>query len=40
MASQFSGYGPFAILMRVPVIGGQTITPDLNGPGSVLYRWP
>lgn len=40
LASQFSGNGSFAILMRVPVIGGQTMTPDFKVPGSVLYRWP
>jgi hypothetical protein len=40
IASNFTDSSPFAILMRVPVIGGQTITPDLNAPDSVLYQWP
>ena len=40
IAKQFFGSSSFAILMRVPIIGGQTMTPDLNAPGSVLYQWP
>jgi transcriptional regulator with XRE-family HTH domain len=30
----------FGILMRVQVIGGETLTPDFNTEGTVLYQWP
>ena len=30
----------FGILMRVQVIEGETLTPDLNTSGTVLYQWP
>ena len=30
----------YAILMRVKVIKNETMTPDFNSPGSVLYQWP
>ncbi len=30
----------FAILMRVAVISGQTMTPDFRNPDCVLYQWP
>jgi hypothetical protein len=30
----------FGILMRVQVIEGETLTPDLNTEGTVLYQWP
>jgi hypothetical protein len=30
----------FVILMRVPVLGGQTVSPSLKSPGTVLFRWP
>jgi transcriptional regulator with XRE-family HTH domain len=30
----------FGILMRVQVIEGETLTPDFNIPGTVLYQWP
>jgi len=36
----FSGSDHFAILMRVPVLGGQTVSPSLKSPGTVLFRWP
>jgi hypothetical protein len=36
----FTGTDHFVILMRVPVLGGQTISPSLNSPGTVLFRWP
>lgn len=29
----------FGILMRVPVIGGQTMTPDFTNPRTILYQW-
>jgi hypothetical protein len=36
----FKGYSYFAILMRVLVIEGKTMTPDFHGANCVLYRWP
>jgi hypothetical protein len=30
----------FGILMRVRVIGGETLTPDFSTAGTVLYQWP
>ena len=30
----------FGILMRVQVIEGETLTPDLSTEGTVLYQWP
>jgi hypothetical protein len=30
----------FVILMRVPVLGSQTISPSLKNPGAVLFHWP
>lgn len=30
----------FGILMRVQVIEGKTLTPDVSIPGTVLYQWP
>lgn len=30
----------FGILMRVQVIGGETLTPDFGTAGTVLYQWP
>jgi transcriptional regulator with XRE-family HTH domain len=30
----------FVILMRVPVLGSQTISPSLRNPGAVLFQWP
>jgi hypothetical protein len=40
ISANFSGAEEFVILIRVQVIEGQTMTPDLNIPGSVLYKWP
>jgi hypothetical protein len=40
LKSQFSGTDKFAILMRVPVLGGQTVSPSLQSPGTVLFQWP
>lgn len=36
----FADPSTFAILMRVQVIGGRTLTPDFNAAGSILYKWP
>jgi len=32
--------GTFALLMRVPVLGGQAISPDLDIAENRLYEWP
>lgn len=36
----FTSSNSYAILMRVPVLGSQAMTPDFNAARSVLYRWP
>jgi hypothetical protein len=36
----FPGSDRFVILMRVPVLGGQTVSPSLKSPDTVLFRWP
>jgi|SRR5215469_15766398 len=36
----FSGSDRFVILMRVPVLGGMTMSPALRSPGTVLFSWP
>jgi len=40
IAENFAGSDSFAILMRVPVIEAEALTPNFNNPGFVLYRWP
>lgn len=40
IAENFADPSYFAILMRVEVIGGKTMTPDLHVPNCVLYQWP
>lgn len=30
----------FVLLMRVQVVGGQSISPSLKNPGAVLFQWP
>jgi hypothetical protein len=40
ISSSFSETGSFAILMRVPVLQGQAMTPDFSIPGTVVYRMP
>lgn len=32
--------GRFALLFRVPVVGEETMTPDLQNPGARLHEWP
>jgi hypothetical protein len=32
--------GTFAMLLRVPVLGSETVSPDLQNPGVRLYEWP
>ena len=39
IASNFRDANFYAILMRVKVIKNETMTPDFNSPGSVLYQW-
>jgi len=39
ISANFSTADSFAILMRVPVIEGQTMTPDFTISGRVLYQW-
>jgi hypothetical protein len=36
----FHGSDRFVLLMRVPVLGGRTVSPSLKSPGTVLYQWP
>jgi len=38
LATRFDGR--FAILMRVPVVRGEALTPDLENANSRLYEWP
>jgi transcriptional regulator with XRE-family HTH domain len=40
IAENFADPSYFAILMRVAVIGGKTMTPDFHAPKCVLYKWP
>jgi hypothetical protein len=40
VAENFADPSNFAILMRVPVIAGQAMTPDFHACGCVLYQWP
>jgi hypothetical protein len=40
IARNFANSSSYAIVMRVPIIGGQAMTPDFNSPGSVLHQWP
>lgn len=37
---KFSSSDRFVILMRVPVLGGTTVSPALKSPGTVLFSWP
>jgi hypothetical protein len=36
----FPGTDRFVVLMRVQVLGGETISPSLRNPGAVLFKWP
>jgi hypothetical protein len=40
LEEMFSESDRFVILMRVPVLGGQTVSPSLKSPGTVLFQWP
>jgi hypothetical protein len=39
LASRFGGADRFAILMRVPVLFGTVLTPDLRNASTRLYEW-
>ena len=39
IVENFADPSNFAILMRVPVISGQAMTPDFHAAGCVLYQW-
>jgi hypothetical protein len=36
----FAGSDRFVVLMRVPVLGGTTVSPAFVSPGTVLFSWP
>ena len=38
LADRFPG-GEFAVLLRVPVVTNETLSPDLQNPDSLLYEW-
>jgi hypothetical protein len=40
LAERFSGRDAFALLLRVPVVAGLALSPDLQNPGNRLYEWP
>jgi len=40
ISENFGDAESFGILMSVPVIKNQTMTPDFNSRGVVLYKWP
>jgi transcriptional regulator with XRE-family HTH domain len=40
ISTNFTNTESFVILMRIQVIEGQAMTPDLNIPGNVLFQWP
>jgi hypothetical protein len=40
ITESFADSSTFAILMRVPVIGGRTVTPDFRAKDCILYQWP
>ena len=39
LAERFPG-GEFAMLIRIPVITNETVSPDLQNPNLRLYEWP
>lgn len=40
ISANFGNSDSFIILMRVPVIERETMTPDFNNPDGILYQWP
>jgi hypothetical protein len=39
LAEAFAGASQFGLLMRVPVLDGKVLTPDLSSPQNRLYEW-
>ena len=39
LTNRFEDTAQFAVLMRVPVLFGQVVTPDLRNPSSRLFEW-
>jgi hypothetical protein len=39
LADRFPG-GRFAVLLRVPVVANETLSPDLQNPSARLFEWP
>jgi transcriptional regulator with XRE-family HTH domain len=39
LSERFASQSRFCILMRVPVLGGKAVTPDLPTPENRLYEW-
>jgi hypothetical protein len=40
VGDRFGDRWSFSILMRVPVVGGQVMTPDWTVPETLLHEWP
>ena len=40
LSANFGSSDSFVILMRVPVIERETMTPDFNNPAGILFQWP
>jgi transcriptional regulator with XRE-family HTH domain len=40
LSANFGSSDSFVILMRVPVIERETMTPDFNNPDGILFQWP
>jgi hypothetical protein len=40
LAQRFAGADEFAVVMRVKVLLGSAVTPDLENPDERLYEWP
>ncbi|HSK54382.1 MAG TPA: helix-turn-helix transcriptional regulator [Jiangellales bacterium] len=40
LANRFGDAPEFGVLVRVPVLGGSAVTPDLTNPGIRLREWP
>jgi hypothetical protein len=39
LANNFADQSNYAILMRVSVMAGKTMTPDFRNPDCILYQW-
>jgi hypothetical protein len=40
LTDRFAGARQFAVLVKVPVVFGEALTPDLQNRGMRLYEWP